>query len=102
LYSDEKIAIGSGNDHSRAGVPYNVRDETCPEKPFFDQVFQEALGNGVAIAGRTLNALEKVAGPALGQGDLSRLLKDARNLSNFESSDTRTIGVLGASGEGKV
>ena len=101
LYSDEKITIRSGCDARRAPRPYNVRDEECPAKPFFDRIFQEALGKGVVIASRTVAALEKVAGPAGRQSDLEKLLKVARDLSEFETCDTRTIGVLGDSGEGK-
>jgi hypothetical protein len=81
--------------------PYDVRDEASPLEPFFTLAFQVALQNGLAIAKDTVAAIERVAGSFGLRDELARLLEDARDLSTFECSDTRTVAVLGDSGEGK-
>ena len=80
--------------------PYDVRDEEAPLEPFFTPAFQTALRNGLGIANRTVTAIERLVGSSQPTGDLERLLNDAKSLSTFQSSDTRTIAVLGDSGEG--
>jgi hypothetical protein len=80
--------------------PYDVRDEEAPLEPFFTPAFQTALRNGLGIANRTVTAIERLVASSRPTGDLERLCNDAKNLSTFQSSDTRTIAVLGDSGEG--
>ncbi len=80
--------------------PYDVRDEEAPLEPFFTPAFQTMLRNGLGIANRTVTAIERLVGSSQPSGDLERLFNDAKNLSTFQSSDTRTIAVLGDSGEG--
>jgi hypothetical protein len=77
-----------------------VRDEEAPIEPFFTSVFQTALQNGLGIANKVVTAIEKLAGSSEPSSDLERLFKDARRLGTFQSTDTRTIAVLGDSGEG--
>jgi hypothetical protein len=77
-----------------------VRDEEAPLEPFFSSVFQTALQHGLGIAKNVDNAIEKLVGSSEPSSDLERLFKDARRLGTFQSSDTRTIAVLGDSGEG--
>lgn len=84
-----------------ACAPYDVQDEKAPAGPFFTPAFQTALQRGLDIAKSTVAAIERLGGRSEPGGDLNRLMKDATDLSTFQSSDTRTIAVLGDSGEGK-
>jgi hypothetical protein len=95
--SDVSI-LSEGSD---TPIPYDVRDERAPTEPFFTPSFQAALQKGLGIAKSAAAALEKFGSSSEPGGDLNRLLKDAKDLSTFHSSDTRTIAVLGDSGEGK-
>ncbi|KAH6678502.1 hypothetical protein B0J14DRAFT_582898 [Halenospora varia] len=89
------------SDNNYSTGPYDVRDEEAPLEPFFTSAFQTALQNGLGIANKVVTAIEELVGPSEPSSDLERLLKDARRLGTFRSSDTRTIAVLGDSGEGK-
>jgi hypothetical protein len=89
--------VSDNNDNTE---PYDVQDEEAPLEPFFTSSFQTALKNGLGIASKLDNAIEKLVGSSEPSSDLERLLKDARRLGTFQSSDTRTIAVLGDSGEG--
>jgi hypothetical protein len=89
--------VSDNNDNTG---PYDVRDEEAPLEPFFTSSFQTALQNGLGIASKVDTAIEKLVGSSEPSSDLERLLKDARRLGTFQSSDTRTIAVLGDSGEG--
>jgi hypothetical protein len=82
--------------------PYNVNTETAPLKPYFTKPFQDAIKSGLKIAGDTVTAIEKCVGASDLVPDLERLLNDAKRLSVFQSSDNRTIAVLGDSGEGNM
>lgn len=90
----------SGNNENNDSTIYDVRDEEAPQEPFFTSAFQTALQNGLGIANKVVTAIEKVIGSSEPSSDLGRLFKDARRLGTFRSSDTRTIAVLGDSGEG--
>lgn len=87
-------------DNNDSTDPYDVRDEEAPLEPFFTLVFQTALQNGLGIANKVVSAIEKSFGSSELSSDLERLLQDAKRLGTFHSSDTRTIAVLGDSGEG--
>ncbi len=89
--------VSDNNDNTE---PYDVQDEEAPLEPFFTSSFQTALKNGLGIASKLDTAIEKLVGSSEPSSDLERLLKDARRLGTFQSSDTRTIAVLGDSGEG--
>ncbi|RDW73267.1 hypothetical protein BP6252_07174 [Coleophoma cylindrospora] len=89
------------SDNNDALSTYDVRDEEAPLEPFFTPVFQSALQDGLRIAKRTVTAIEKVVGSSGATGYLGGLLGDARKFSTFHTSDTRTIAVLGDSGQGK-
>jgi hypothetical protein len=82
-------------------TPYDVRDEKAPLEPFFTSAFQSALQRGLEIPKSIVATAERLMGSAEPGEDLKRLLRDARHLSTFQSSDTRTIAVLGDSGEGE-
>ena len=81
---------------------YDVGNEQAPLEPFFSVCFQTALKNGLNIARDTVTAIENCIGESEPVADLERLLQDAKNLSTFQSSDKRTIAVLGDSGEGML
>ena len=91
-------AVSEDNDTL---VSYDVREENTPPEPFFTPAFQTALQRGLDIAKSTVAAIEKVGDSSKFHSDLKRLLKDSKDLSTFQSSDTRTIAVLGDTGEGK-
>lgn len=88
------------SDRSKTLIPYDVRDERAPSEPFFTPAFQTALQKGLGIARSAATALCPFESSSEPGGDLNRLLKDAKELGAFHSSDTRTIAVLGDSGEG--
>ncbi|KFY44996.1 hypothetical protein V494_01204 [Pseudogymnoascus sp. VKM F-4513 (FW-928)] len=81
--------------------PYDVGSEEPPLEPFFASPFQTALQKGLDIAKDAADAMERAGKPVVAGGDLQRLINNATELSTFESSETRTIAVLGDSGEGK-
>lgn len=81
-------------------APYDVNGEQAPDEPFFDPRFQATLVKGIDLAQRVANA---IAGDQLAperDSDLNRLWNDANKLRNFQTSDTRTVAVLGDSGQG--
>lgn len=87
-------------DDSQA-EPYDVRDEITPPAPFLSPGFQDTLKKGVEIAKAAATAIEAVQGFLEPGRHGERLFADARRLSNFRCSNTRTIAFLGDSGEGK-
>jgi hypothetical protein len=68
--------------------------------PFFDPSFQAALRKGITLTKMVTEKLGECKGAQETSTELGRLWKTAKDLSNFQSSDTRTIAVLGDSGEG--
>lgn len=88
------------SDDSVSENPYDVRDEETPVEPFFTTVFQNALQQGLDVAEDAVSAMNKFDGSLEPESHLQRLLKDAQSLTTFHSSDTRTIAILGDSGEG--
>lgn len=81
--------------------PYDVGSEEPPLEPFFASSFQTQLQRGLDIAKDAADAMETARQSLVEEADLQRLINDAKGLSTFKSSDTRTIAVLGDSGEGK-
>lgn len=81
-------------------TPYDVRDEEAPVAPFFTATFQSAIQKGLEISRSVVAAIEKFAEFPDSESGLGKLLRDARSLTTFHSSDTRTIAILGDSGEG--
>lgn len=95
-------AFGSGHagNNDTTGV-YDVESEAPPSEPFYSPAFQNALEKGLNIAKQTADALEKAQLSPVDGDNLLSLVVDAKSLSKFEASDTRTIAILGDSGEGK-
>lgn len=87
---------------SAPNPPYDAQAESAPAHVFFTPVFQTALKNGSTIAKDAFAAMEKLGPSGLAESDvdLKRLMEDAKGLRKFHGSDTRTIAVLGDSGEG--
>lgn len=84
----------------RTRPPYDIRDEPAPTAPFYTTTFQSAVRNGTGIAQEAAEALVAVC--ALDNVPILQRLKcTAEDLSKYRSSETRTIAVLGDSGEGK-
>ena len=88
------------NSNEQEAAPYNVADEETPEAPFYKTDFQNALRKGMCLTKNVAEALERLGISTESRRDLNRLQKDAKELSNFESVNMRTIAVLGDSGEG--
>jgi ABC-type transport system involved in cytochrome bd biosynthesis fused ATPase/permease subunit len=84
-------------------TPYDARAEAAPPHALFTATFQDALKQGSHIAQKAVRAVEKIQASASGEVDseIDKLLGDAKSLQRFQGTDTRTIAVLGDSGEGK-
>lgn len=84
-------------------IPYDTRTELAFSHALFTSVFQDALKEGPNIAQKAVKAIEKMqaGNPGILDSDVSMFLDDAKDLQQFQGSDTRTIAVLGDSGEGK-
>ena len=83
-----------------SATPYDVGNETAPAHRFFTPEFQATLREGAAIARNTLAEVEMFDELVEGDSGLEKLLDDATELCSFRGSDTKTIAVLGNSGEG--
>ena len=70
----------------------------APQEPVFTPVFQKALKRGIKLAETAVAAIKDFDGTS---ESLSKLLRDANSLAQFHCSDTQTIAIVGASGEGK-
>ena len=83
-------------------VPYDIkREEPLPPHPYFTEDFQRnGIGKGIDWAKNVAGALQQFGDTIASDADLKRFADDANRLSRFESHDTRTIAVLGDSGEG--
>ncbi|KAF2104448.1 hypothetical protein NA57DRAFT_70653 [Rhizodiscina lignyota] len=79
---------------------YNVQNEKPPEGAiFFTPQFQEQLSRGIRVTKSLAGDFDHFQ---LKSGsDICRLRDDAQQLSNFHTTDTRIIALLGDSGEGK-
>jgi hypothetical protein len=81
---------------------YDINTEARPEEPFFDPAFQRALNNtkqemkDLSLAIWGCSAAHQVG------SDLHALRQWAQTLSEFEPSRTRTVGLVGDSGVGKL
>jgi hypothetical protein len=79
---------------------YNIDDEPAPSEPFYSQTFQLALKSGIRIASDASDGLTTLRGSMTNQG-LRSLQENADTLKNYQCSGTRTIAVLGDSGQGE-
>lgn len=98
--STSSVSIASSENVSV--TPYDIHDEEAPSHRFFTREFQSTLRKGLDIARRTVTAIKMLSDLSGPKDALDKLLEDANRLSAFHGSDTRTIAVLGDSGEGNV
>ena len=96
-----RISDLSISDNRTTRSPYNVLEELEPDATFFSRDFQDHLKHGLEIAGKAATSLDKCQRGEVHQPDLKRLLEDANKIKSFRTSKTRTIAILGDSGEGK-
>lgn len=78
---------------------YDVTSEEVPHEPFYDDVYQSELEKSRGIARSATSALERAGLPTVHGDYLQRLIRDGKSLGEFKVSNTRTIAILGASGE---
>jgi hypothetical protein len=83
-----------------APKPYDIQDEPGPAHVFFTSKFQSDLRSGLDIARAVVAAVEELGDVNDLDPTARKLLTEARGMTTFHGSDTRTIGVLGDSGEG--
>ncbi|TGO79010.1 hypothetical protein BELL_0046g00100 [Botrytis elliptica] len=89
------------SESSNEDAKYAVEDEEAPVEPYFTEEFQSILGRSYNIAVQVANELEKLEKVFEEDVNFRRLLNDSKGLSKGDISSTRTIAILGASGEGK-
>lgn len=81
-------------------TPYNIHNEERPPHSFFTDAFQTALNNGLGIAKGIADMIQGMPDFIGRNPVLQGLLKQAESLEQFIGTDTRTVAVLGDSGEG--
>ncbi|CAG9981490.1 unnamed protein product [Clonostachys byssicola] len=79
---------------------YDVRSESPPSHPFFGELFQSQIRAGKIISQQITELFEDSSFWSE-HSSVTKLVDDARRLSAFHVRDTRTIAVMGDSGEGK-
>ncbi|KAK6604057.1 hypothetical protein H4I95_05960 [Botrytis cinerea] len=94
-------ASSADSESSNEDVKYAVEDEKAPLEPYFTEEFQSLLGRSYDVALQVANELGKLENVFGEDIDFRRLLNDSKGLSARDISSTRTIAILGASGEGK-
>ncbi|MBE3047626.1 hypothetical protein IMZ48_34955 [Candidatus Bathyarchaeota archaeon] len=82
-------------------APYDVSAERMPDHRVFSIEFQDMLQRGMGIARGTVAAIDRLTAVVGDDDTLADLRKDALRLSSFRATDTKTIAVLGDSGEGR-
>jgi hypothetical protein len=93
VFSEEKIVVQPSDK-------IQTQDEDELLEPFFTKNFQRVLKNGIDIVNKVDAAIAQCVSSSESSNDLERLLKDARQLGTFQTTDTRTIAILGDSGQG--
>jgi hypothetical protein len=81
--------------------PYNIHDEPAPDEPFYGQAFQSTLKSGMKIATDTADGVATLLASMNNNQQLRSLHENAETLRAFQGSGTRTIAVLGDSGQGE-
>jgi hypothetical protein len=93
----ESIRTDASDDEDE---PYNVKDEEAPIEPFFEEEFQEALEKSRGVAMDLYKEIKSLR-VVLGKDEIfAKILEEAKRLCEPQVSTTRTIAILGASGEG--
>ena len=95
-------AFGSCDAYSKSiMVTYDIAMEEVPQGLFHNPTYQAELQKDREIARAVTSALERAGLHSVNGDYLQRLISDGKTLSTFEVSSTRTIAILGGSGEGK-
>lgn len=84
-----------------AMASYDITSEEVPQAAFYDPAYQTELEKARGVARSATSALERAGLPTVHGDYLQRLIRDGKSLGEFKVSNTRTIAILGASGEGK-
>jgi hypothetical protein len=79
-------------------VTYDVFNEDTPLHPFFSNAFQATLLRGAEFAKAATDIVKSVQ--SIQGCCLDGLLKEAEDLCSFQGTNTRTIAILGDSGQG--
>ena len=96
------VSLVSDLEERDIAASYDVRNEKAPAHRFFTVEFQSTLQAGLGIARDMLTELEGLDGLGQSDSNLQKFLDDANALCVFQGSDTKTIAVLGDSGEGRL
>lgn len=94
------VSVSSSIGGAGAITPYDVRDEQTPSYRYFTPAFQSSLRRGMEIAKKSESTISEWASDADAGSPPENLLNEVKRLSDFQASDTRTIAILGDSGEG--
>jgi hypothetical protein len=89
------------DENSAEPKPYNVNSEETPKEPFFSHEFQNALRESIEISKGIAKVFDEHRDSIHESTDLKRLQQEALKVSTFQNSSTRTIALLGTSGEGE-
>jgi hypothetical protein len=81
-------------------TPYDIRDEPAPNEPFYSTTFQSSIRAGSEIALEADEALTEICA-SHNIETLNHLKQMAKDLTRNQISETKTIAVLGDSGEGR-
>lgn len=83
-------------------TPYVVRDEEAPQDRFHEPAFQQAFADAKGL----ISELESVLGSSRiivdPDSTMQRLLREARELAQFQCPSSRTVGFVGDSGVGTL
>jgi hypothetical protein len=84
-------------------TPYDARAESTPPHALFTATFQDVLKQASDIAQKVVRSIEKIqiGAPKEEGSEIDKFLGDAKRLQRFQGTDTRTIAILGDSGEGQ-
>ena len=89
------------NESRRTRAHYDIVHEAVPDATFFKHGFQTLADLGREIACEATTCLDQYQQRQAPQPEFDRLFRDAKKTNSFKGSGTRTIAVLGDSGEGK-
>ncbi|MBE3046254.1 hypothetical protein IMZ48_27700 [Candidatus Bathyarchaeota archaeon] len=93
--------LSLGGDAVDEPEPYDINSEQMPPHPFFSTEFQAKLREGGIIAERAVAVIGRMTDVVGHDETLDRLMEDSQRLTSFRATETKTVAILGDSGEGK-
>ena len=81
-------------------TPHSVSSELVSDGPYFTPQFQARLSEGTILAEKLAISLSEKHSSLAQDLDLNRLLRIAKELSDFRPTRTKIVAILGNSGEG--